>query len=107
MISVVFVQSAERDLLHLKQYLIRQFGLSVWQSTFSQLCEAIEQLKTFPLAGKIPEELQELDLTQYRQIVSGKNRIIYEVQDQVVYVHIIYDARQEIKSLLMKRFFKA
>ncbi|RBJ69345.1 type II toxin-antitoxin system RelE/ParE family toxin, partial [Pseudomonas sp. MWU12-2534b] len=34
---------------------------------------------------------------------SGMNRVIYEVRDKTVFVHIIVDSRKSLPSLLMKR----
>ncbi|MGB6009498.1 hypothetical protein [Castellaniella sp.] len=50
-----------------------------------------------------PPELAELGLSQYRQTLSGMNRVIYEVQGDVLYVHIVCDTRKDLRSLLATR----
>ena len=55
------------------------------------------------MVGTIPPELEKLGLVQYRQILSGKNRIIYELRQNLIYIHIIADTRKEFRSLLMNR----
>jgi len=67
---------------------------------------AEHDLKTFPHAGSIPEEFEKLNLSQYRQVLSGMNRIIYEVRLDTVYIHIITDARRDLKSLLTRRLLR-
>jgi hypothetical protein len=44
-----------------------------------------------------------LNLTQYRQILSGMNRIIYEVRQDAVYIHLVVDTRRDLKDVLMQR----
>ncbi len=56
----------------------------------------------FPRLGSMPSALETLNLTQYRQILSGKNRIIYKVRQDAVYVHLIVDARRDLKDVLMQ-----
>lgn len=67
-------------------------------------------MSTFPLSGAILEELASIGQMQYRQVVSGMNRIIYEVKlsiqrEEQVYIDIITDVRKDLKSLLTRRLF--
>ena len=105
-ISVVFLRSAELDLKELKSYLVKNFGKDAWQASYSKIQETVDTLQTFPLGGKIPEELDKLNLTQYRQVISDMNRIIYEVRQETIYIHIVCDTRKDMKSLLTKRLLR-
>jgi len=58
------------------------------------------------LSGNIPDELLETGLTQYRQVLVGMNRIIYEVRDETLYIHIICDARRDLRALLLRRVLR-
>jgi toxin ParE1/3/4 len=102
-LKVVILQSAETDLKELRTYFIKQFSTQTWQSTYADLKTAIRHLAMQPYAGSIPDEIEKLNLSQYRQILSGMNRVIYEVREQTVYVHIIADTRRNLSALLMKR----
>ena len=93
--KIIILESAEYDLKELKNYIIKNFSFKIWQHSYRKIKEAIRNLKTFPYAGSIPEELSLLNLNHYRQIVSGMNRIIYEVRGDCVYIHIIADTRQD------------
>lgn len=105
-LKVVILQSAETDLKEIRTYLTKQFSTQTWQNTYANLKATIRHLGTQPYAGSIPEEIEKLNLSQYRQILSGVNRIIYEVREQTVYVHIIADTRRNLPSLLMKRLLQ-
>lgn len=64
-------------------------------------------LAALPHSGSIPDELQALSLNHFRQVVSGMNRIIYEIRSQTVYVHIIVDSRKSLQLLLTQRLLRA
>jgi plasmid stabilization system protein ParE len=104
--KVVILESAEHDLKELKDYIIKNFSVETWQITYDKIKTAIRNLKSFPYAGSIPEELEKLNLSQYRQVLSGMNRIIYEVRLNIIYIHIIMDTRRDLKSLLTKRLLR-
>ena len=104
--KVVILDAAQADLQALRRYIVKNFSLATWQSTFSKLKDAIRNLAEFPYLGAIPAELEAVHLTQYRQLLSGMNRIIYEVRGDTVYVHIIADTRRDMQSLLMERLVR-
>ncbi len=104
--KVVILESAEHDLKELKSYIVKNFSIETWQGTYDKIKAVIRNLKTFPHASSIPEEFEKLNLSQYRQVISGMNRIIYEVRQDTLYIHIITDARRDLKSLLTRRLLR-
>lgn len=106
-VQVVFLSAAEQDLKELKVYIVKNFGMNTWQASYSKIKETVTALKAFPLGGKIPEEIESLHLTQFRQVLSGMNRIIYEVRQETIYIHIVCDVRKDMKSLLTRRLLRA
>lgn len=105
-LKVVFLQSAEQDLKELRAYIIRHFGKEIWQDSYSKIKASVGVVQTYPLGGGIPEEFESLNLAQYRQVVSGMNRIIYEVREETIYIHLICDSRKDMKSLLTRRILR-
>lgn len=103
---VVFLKSAERDLKELRRYMIREFGEETWQASLAKIKDSVNAIGEFPLGGSVPDELERLNLTQYRQIISGMNRIVYEVRQDIVYIHIVCDTRKDMKSLLTRRLMR-
>ena len=78
--NVVFLHSAERDLLELQAYVVKNFGKIAWRTSYKKIRSAVIRLKKFPLEGHVPDELASLNVTQYRQVIAGMNRVIYEVR---------------------------
>lgn len=90
----------------LKSYMVKSFGKDTWQASYTRIKDSVNTLKTFPLGGNVPEALERLNLTQYRQVVSGMNKIIYEVRQEVIYIHIVCDTRKDMQSLLTRRLLR-
>jgi len=103
---IIILESAEHDLKELRSYIVKDFTQETRQTTFDRIKETIRNLKTFPYAGSIPEEFEKINLSQYRQVISGMNRIIYEVRQDSVYIHLIADTRRDLKALLTRRLLR-
>lgn len=102
-VTVVFLESAERDLLDLRHYVLANLSAATWNTTLRRLKNSVRKLKSHPRSGAIPDELRAMNTSQYRQIVSGMNRIIYELRDDTAYIHLVCDTRRDMKSLLTRR----
>ncbi|MFZ3041354.1 MAG: type II toxin-antitoxin system RelE/ParE family toxin [Thiobacillus sp.] len=105
-LQIVFLNSAEHDLKELKIYMVKNFDKDTWQASYTKIKDAVNTIRTFPLGGNVPEELERLNLTQYRQVIAGMNRIIYEVRQEIIYIHIVCDTRKDMKSLLTRRLLR-
>lgn len=105
-VKVVMLQSAQIDLKTLRHYIVEHFSAATWQSTYEHLKNTIRTLGELPYSGSIPDELESLSLSHFRQVMSGMNRIIYEVRSEVVYVHIIVDSRKSLQILLTQRLLR-
>lgn len=98
--KVVFLQSAVDDLHEIRRYIRKHLTQTTWLSAYSKIKKAILNLEQFPFAG---HALQELPATHFLEIVAVKNRVIYEVIDDKIYIHIICDACQDFKTKLSRR----
>jgi toxin ParE1/3/4 len=104
--KVVFLKSARTDLLDLRRYLVAKFGNQTWLDTLGRIRHDVAQLEAFPHKGAVPPELAELGIPYYRQVVSGMNRILYEIDNEVVNIHLIVDTRRDLKDVLAKRLLR-
>lgn len=101
--KLVFLQAATQDLMELRRYIVKVFGKATWLASFAKIKTAAALIRENPLKGNIPDELQTLNITTYRQILVGMNRIIYEPRAETVYIHIVCDSRRDLAGLLMRR----
>ena len=101
-----FLAGAEEDLKELRRYILQSFGEPVWRETYRQIKDTVRVLQTAPESGSVPQELAELHLGQYRQILSGMNRIFYEVREDALYIHIVCDSRRDMQTILRRRLLR-
>lgn len=104
--KVLLLPHARFDLIELKNYITKNFSRSIWQASYKKIKDSFHTLRTFPKSGSLLPEIGELNLSQYRQIISGMNRIIYEIRKDVIYIHIICDTRKDMQSLLSRRLLR-
>ena len=102
----VFLAGAQEDLKDLRRYVTQRFGKPTWQETSQRIKEAVHTIQTLPHGGSIPAELADLSLQHYHQAISGMNRVIYEVREDVIYIHIVCDTRRDMRTLLSRRLVR-
>jgi len=78
------------------------FGMAIWEESYAQVQASIQRFREFPECGPVVDELSTLTAERFREVQSGKNRIIYEVRDDTIYVHLIVDQRRDLTSLLQR-----
>ena len=105
-LRVVILKSAEADLMDLKSYILKNWNKSTWQKTYGNIKATIANIQDFPQQGKVPEELASVHSSQYRQVLSGMNRIIYEVRESTIFIHIICDSRRDLVPILHNRLIR-
>ena len=97
--KVVFLQSAVDDLHEIRRYIRKHFSQAVWLDSYAKIKKAILNLEQFS-SWTCPSELP---ATHFLEIIAVKNRVIYEVVGDTVYIHIICDSRQDFKTKLARR----
>lgn len=103
---IFILESAEQDLKELRAYILFRFSQEQWLATYGRIKGTLTMLARHPQAGTIPEELAEFGTTQYRHIISDKNRIIYEIREHAIFIHIVVDARKDLQSFLARRVLR-
>ena len=74
-----------------------------WLITKKAIQAELVAISKNPLACTAPPEVQEIVATQFRQGLSKYHRIIYEIVDDVIYVHIICHQRKDMMQILLRR----
>lgn len=105
--EVLLVESAERDLEELYDYVAESDGEGAAADLLDRFVEAFESLEELPRHGRIPPELADLGLNEFREIRFKPYRIIYTLEDEIVFVHVISDGRRDMRSLLTRRLLRA
>jgi toxin ParE1/3/4 len=59
-----------------------------------------------PRLGTVPPELGELGIDRYLELAVGRNRILYEVRDETVFILIVVDHRRDFRAVLSRRLLE-
>lgn len=97
---------AEQDIQEIKKYVVKRFGRATWIETFQILKNSMQVLRDFPESEDIPAELEQFEIMGYREVVSGQNRIIYNIINQQVVIYLVADTRRDLVAILNKRLFR-
>ena len=89
---------------------IIEYYFSINPEFSKQLLIAVENkicsLKTFPEQGRIVPELEKQNITDYRELIEDNYRIIYSIQEEVVFIHTIVDSRRNLEDILIKKLLR-
>jgi len=76
----------------------------------NKLLDALEEtcykLQKFPERGHIPPELKPTGIKSYLEILFKPYRIIYEIENNLIYIHSVIDGRRNIQEVLGNRFLR-
>jgi toxin ParE1/3/4 len=103
MFEVRITKGAESDLEALHSYIAVNRSGKEAEALLGGILDKIITLETFQLRGPVCPELDRLGISEFRQIYHGPYRLIYRVNDKIVYIMIIADSRRDMKALLERR----
>lgn len=103
---VRLAEEAELDLIDIYRYISLQDSVENADYVLGQLESLCSRLTELPERGHIPPELDQISVTNYREVNFKPYRVIYEVIRQDVFIHCILDGRRDMSSLLQRRLIR-
>lgn len=104
--QIKWTDSAKDDLQQIRRYLKQNVSPEYARKVTQEIREAVNSLKATPNKGTLVAELENLSMTNHRQLLAGQNRIIFERTADVCYIHIVCHTTMNLQSLLMRRLLK-
>jgi toxin ParE1/3/4 len=104
--EVRITDGATRDLEEIVDFVARNPSTHVDDKLLDDLLTLIGTLERFPFRGSTPRELEDLGMTQFRQVVFSYYRVIYLVVEQTVFISLIADGRRDMQDLLQRRLLR-
>ena len=103
--EVIVSQFAEDDLNEIVEY---YFSLSpnYVENIVSEFETNILSLQQYPKRGRIVPELDRRGISQYRELMQGHYRIVYEISEDKVIVHTIIDGRRNFEDIIISKLFR-
>jgi toxin ParE1/3/4 len=105
-VRTVFLEPVRQDLRDFRRYVINHFGGTAWAATRDKIADTIAEIEMQPCRGATPPELVDFRMTGYYEKVSGTYRVIYKVDDETIYVHLVVDMRSDLEDILARRLFR-
>ena len=100
--DVIVSQFAEDDLNEIIEY---DFSLSpnYVENIVSEFETNIISLQEYPKRGRMVPELERQGISQYRELIQGYYRIVYEISEDKILVHTIIDGRRNVEDILISK----
>lgn len=105
--KVVIDPQAKQDLKEIFVYVALSDSIQSANKLLDALEETCSKLKGYPERGHIPPELRPAGIKKYLEIHYKTYRIIYELEDNLVYIHSVIDGRRNIQEILSDRFLRS
>ncbi len=104
--QVVIIQEAEDDLYDIYRYI--QLKESTDRAIFvlKKLQATCLSLDVLAGRGHIVSELERIGVSEFKEIHFKPYRVIYEYDDETVFIHAVLDGRRDIRDLLERRIFR-
>jgi plasmid stabilization system protein ParE len=103
--KIVWTDAAKNDLVDIRDFLKHSESLQFATKITNEIRDEVATLKQWPEhKGIYVKELEELHLAQYRQLLAGQHRIVFERGDNdTCYIHLVCPARRDLEALLRRR----
>jgi len=105
--TVLLTDDAAGDLSDLYSYISIHDSPKKAEHVLDQLEKKFVSLSEQPQRGVSPKELLFLGIRDYREIFFKPYRIIYRIDNENIYVHLIVDGRRDMQTLLQRRLLGA
>ena len=103
MFDVTWLDSAERDLNDLADYIAEHDSLNMAEYVVAKILDVTAALASHPDAGAYVKELESIGNREYRQVFFKPYRVIYRVAGRKVFIYIVADGRRDLQALLARR----
>jgi toxin ParE1/3/4 len=103
--TIQFTADAKADLQELKAYVIHAWSKGIWKTEAEKLKKLLTTLESMPYSGTIPTELAEIGITEFRQKLTDKNRLLYCINEakQIVTVLLVCSQQRDLSGMLQRR----
>ena len=105
---IVWTDSAKDDLINIRQYLKQSVSLQYAAKVTQEVRDEVTGLIQWSSKGTYVNELEELNLSQYRQLLAGQYRIVFERGDgDIFYIHMVCHTSRDLEALLRRRILSS
>lgn len=97
---------AKRDMIEIYNFVAFNDSPGNAEKLLNNLEKTYKNLESLPGRGHIPQELKNTGIKRFLEIHFKPYRIIYEIIDNIVYVHCVLDGRRNMQEILAERLLR-
>lgn len=103
--KVAFTRHADRDIREIFAFIAERDGTDAAEALLEKFVAARDSLRDLPARGRIPLELERVNILSFREIQVRPYRVVYQVHKAVheVHIHVVADGRRNFAELLKER----
>ncbi|MBA5608287.1 type II toxin-antitoxin system RelE/ParE family toxin [Duganella sp. FT3S] len=101
--KIIWTRYALNDLQEIQSYLKQSESPAYAQKIVRAILDEVKTLQERDTKGTFIPELEDLNLTTYRQLLAGQNRIIIERGQDAFYVHLVAHTSRNLEALIRRR----
>jgi len=103
--KVYWTEDAAFDLEEIIDYIF-QDRESVAIKIYDEIKQVTASFKVNAKRNRIVPELQNIGITNYREIIYKGYRIIYKLETKNIYIIAVIDSRRDFETLIFKRLLR-
>ena len=100
--KVIWASSAVQDLERIIAYIAEDSPASA-RNILSKIRKSVSELYHSPHRGRFVPELQSQGILLFRELVIAPWRVLYRVSENTIWVLSVFDSRQNIEDILLKK----
>lgn len=99
---------ADADIKKIVRFIMDREGPDMGEHILNMFDEAKKGLETLPGRGRIPPEMERINVFTYRECQIPPYRMIYEISEPEnrVYVHMVVDGRRDLPDIMTARLLR-
>ena len=101
-VKVIWTKPALNDLDEIFNYIASE-SVDIAIKQYERIKETAKDIGAFPKQGRIIPELQNENITKFREIIVNPWRMMYRIEENRILILAIIDGRRNIEEILMKR----
>lgn len=101
--DVQLTDHAAADLAEIVAFVRERDGDLRAATLLTRFEHVVSDLSRFPSKGVVPRELAELGTHEFRQVHFKPWRVVYRIEERVVFVMLIVDGRRNLGAILARR----
>jgi toxin ParE1/3/4 len=107
--KVAFARCADCDILDIFNFIADRDGPDVAETILEKFIQARDSLRELPSRGRIPPELERVNIRSFSEIQVAPYRIVYQINKDAheVHLHAVADGRRNFGELLKERLLDA